>query len=65
MDASIPDAFQDLVEVGILASAREPFDPMEKAFHELRLKSAPETAEPATAASSSPTSTGFAPICSP
>ena len=34
-DASFPDAFHDLVEFGLLASAREPFDPMEKAFHEL------------------------------
>ena len=37
---SIPDAFQDLIEVGVLASAREPFDPMEKAFHALRCKRA-------------------------
>ena len=42
----IPAAFLDLVNVGVLASAREPFDPMEKAFHELRRRSAPE-AEPA------------------
>ena len=39
-DASVPDAFQDLIEVGVLASAREPFDPMEKAFHALRRKRA-------------------------
>ena len=39
-DPQIPDAFQDLIHVGVLASAREPFDPMEKAFHELRQKSA-------------------------
>ena len=46
-DASVPDAFQDLIEVGVLASAREPFDPMEKAFHALRRKgaSAPEAAD--------------------
>jgi P-type Ca2+ transporter type 2C len=37
---SAPDAFQDLIEVGVLASAREPFDPMEKAFHALRRKGA-------------------------
>ncbi len=43
-DASIPDAFQDLIHVGVLASARQPFDAMEKAFHELRRISAPETA---------------------
>lgn len=39
---SIPDRFRDLVRVGVLASAREPFDPMEKAFHELSRKAAPE-----------------------
>lgn len=31
----LPDAFHDLAEFGVLASARDPFDPMEKAFHEL------------------------------
>ena len=31
----VPDAFHDLLRFGILASAPEPFDPMEKAFHEL------------------------------
>ena len=45
-DPSIPDAFQDLIEVGVLASAREPFDPMEKAFHALRRKSAPAPRAP-------------------
>ncbi len=45
-DASIPDAFQGLIQVGVLASARQPFDAMEKAFHELRRISAPEAAEP-------------------
>jgi P-type Ca2+ transporter type 2C len=34
-DASLPDAFHDLVEFGLLASVPEPFDPMDKAFHEL------------------------------
>ena len=29
----VPDAFTALVEFGVLASAPEPFDPMEKAFH--------------------------------
>ena len=33
--AKIPEDFHDLVEFGLLASAREPFDPMEKAFHSL------------------------------
>jgi Ca2+-transporting ATPase len=32
---TLPDAFQDLLRFGILASAPEPFDPMEKAFHAL------------------------------
>jgi Ca2+-transporting ATPase len=31
----LPPPFRELVEWGILASAVEPFDPMEKAFHEL------------------------------
>jgi P-type Ca2+ transporter type 2C len=31
----VPIAFHSLVESGVLASARDPFDPMEKAFHEL------------------------------
>ena len=32
-DVDLPDAFDALVEFGMLASAPEPFDPMEKAFH--------------------------------
>ena len=31
----LPGAFHDVLRFGILASAPEPFDPMEKAFHEL------------------------------
>jgi Ca2+-transporting ATPase len=31
----VPDAFVEILKCGILASAPEPFDPMEKAFHEL------------------------------
>jgi Ca2+-transporting ATPase len=31
----LPEKFHELVEFGILASQRDPFDPMEKAFHEL------------------------------
>src|SRR6185295_714101 len=31
----LPDQFHDLVEFSVLASAKDPFDPMEKAFHEL------------------------------
>jgi P-type Ca2+ transporter type 2C len=33
--SDVPAAFHDLVRFGILASAQEPFDPMEKAFHTL------------------------------
>ena len=31
----LPETFHEIVEFGILASQRDPFDPMEKAFHEL------------------------------
>lgn len=34
-DARLPESFHELVEFGVLASARDPFDPMEKAFHAL------------------------------
>ncbi|HVJ42415.1 MAG TPA: cation-translocating P-type ATPase [Dongiaceae bacterium] len=34
-DGALPEDCHDLVEYGILASARDPFDPMEKAFHDL------------------------------
>ena len=33
--ATMPERFHALVEHGILASARDPFDPMDKAFHAL------------------------------
>ena len=33
--AKIPEDFHELVRVGVLASAREAFDPMERAFHDL------------------------------
>jgi P-type Ca2+ transporter type 2C len=33
--APLPEAFHTLVEFSILASVAEPFDPMEKAFHQL------------------------------
>jgi Ca2+-transporting ATPase len=45
-DAAIPEAFRDLIHVGFLASARQPFDPMERAFHELQRKNAAQTAQP-------------------
>ncbi|MEE4347847.1 MAG: HAD-IC family P-type ATPase, partial [Paracoccaceae bacterium] len=34
-DAVLPPAFQELAAAGVMASAPEPFDPMEKAFHAL------------------------------
>jgi Ca2+-transporting ATPase len=33
--ARVPEQFHDLIEFGLLASAPDPFDPMEKAFHDL------------------------------
>ncbi|MEO8679859.1 MAG: cation-translocating P-type ATPase [Vicinamibacterales bacterium] len=33
--APLPDQFHELVEFSLLASAKDPFDPMEKAFHDL------------------------------
>lgn len=41
--AKIPGEFHSLVEYGLLASARDPFDPMEKAFHDLGQKQLTET----------------------
>jgi P-type Ca2+ transporter type 2C len=32
---ALPEAFHELVEFSVLASAKDPFDPMEKAFHDL------------------------------
>jgi Ca2+-transporting ATPase len=34
-EGQLPEAFHSLVEVAILASVVDPFDPMEKAFHQL------------------------------
>lgn len=42
-EAIMPDAFQVLDEFGLLASAPEPFDPMEKAFHALARKRLTDT----------------------
>ena len=39
----MPEDFHDLVEFGLLASAPQPFDPMEKAFHDLGRERLPET----------------------
>lgn len=33
--AALPEAFRELAAAGVMASAPEPFDPMEKAFHAL------------------------------
>ena len=33
--SSVPDAFRALTAAGVMASASQPFDPMEKAFHNL------------------------------
>ena len=41
--ASMPEDFHDLVEYGLLASARNPVDPMEKAFHDLAREQLAET----------------------
>jgi Ca2+-transporting ATPase len=41
--AKLPEDFHDLVEFGLLASARDPFDPMEKAFHDLGREQLAET----------------------
>jgi Ca2+-transporting ATPase len=41
--AKLPEDFHDLVELGLLASARDPFDPMEKAFHDLGREQLAET----------------------
>ncbi len=41
--AKMPEKFHDLVEFGLLASARDPFDPMEKAFHDLGREQLTET----------------------
>ena len=41
--AKMPEKFHDLVEFGLLASARDPFDPMEKAFHDLGRERLAET----------------------
>jgi len=34
-DGPLPDAVHEVVELGILASRRDPFDPMEQAFHRI------------------------------
>ncbi|CDX16778.1 P-type HAD superfamily ATPase [Mesorhizobium sp. ORS 3324] len=41
----VPEAFRDLVELGVLASAEIPCDPMEKAFYELAAERLPRHRE--------------------
>ncbi|TPL12876.1 cation-translocating P-type ATPase [Mesorhizobium sp. B2-4-11] len=41
MHAAMPAAFGELVELGVLASAEIPFDPMEQAFHALSRERSP------------------------
>lgn len=41
--ASLPEDFHDLVEFGLLASGQDPFDPMDKAFHNLGREQLAET----------------------
>ncbi len=41
-DQAIEPPFRGLVEIGVHASVPDPFDPMEKAFHELRRTRIPE-----------------------
>ena len=41
--AKMPEPFHDVVEFGLLASAQDPFDPMEKAFHDLGRRQLAET----------------------
>ena len=50
MDAPIPEPFDPIIELGIQASAVDPHDPMEKAFHELGKRRRPETANVSTQA---------------
>ncbi len=44
-NTEIPAAFGELVEIGVLASAEIPFDPMERAFHKLAQERLPKRAE--------------------
>jgi Ca2+-transporting ATPase len=41
--AKLPEDFHDLVEFGLLASGQDPFDPMDKAFHNLGREQLAET----------------------
>ena len=41
-EPSLPETFHPLAEFGVLASARQPIDPMERAFHALRKERLPQ-----------------------
>lgn len=43
LDKELPEEFHQLIEFGILASKKDPFDPMEKALTELGVKALKET----------------------
>lgn len=45
-DAVLPESFRPLVELGRLASAPEPFDPMEIAFHDLGARGVADARSP-------------------
>ena len=62
--ATLPEDFHDLVEFGLLASARDPFDPMEKAFHDLAREQLAEAEHLMAPNGSSCAPMGFAPIYS-
>ncbi len=42
-DSELPESVHELVEFGILACPRDPFDPMEKAFHQLGARTLEQT----------------------
>ena len=61
----MPAQFHDLSEFGLLASAPEPFDPMERAFHALGARAIGPTAAYRIRTGSWSTPMVFGPICSP
>ncbi|EHH12723.1 ATPase [Mesorhizobium amorphae] len=46
-NTEMPEAFWELVKIGVLASAEIPFDPMERAFHKLAQERLPKRADSA------------------
>ena len=61
----MPAPFRDLSEFGLLASAPEPFDPMERAFHDLGARAIGRGCVSRTRTGSWCTPMAFGPICSP